>query len=532
MASNSSEKAGYELQSISGENVEANQTYVTYPMTVNDQFVNSSHGLIVSEQNPKAETSSSQSLKRSLTFTDGLGIIVGIIIGSGIFSSPGVALSRAGSSGAMILAWIVSGILVFLASQCYMELAGMFPSAGGDYEYLSQAYGEYMAFSFAWFYFFISKTGSCAIIALVFARYIEYVLDLTHHSSNSSMSNIHNGGEETFTSKAIAIAVVIIISAINCQEVSESAFVQKVMTSLKLLLVLMLFLLALLYLVIPSSIESSSDTNTGGSKSSSLFAGTANIASFSSSLIACLWCFDGWADLNFMQEELIRPEVDFVRTMLSGIAIVTVAYVLANIAYLSVLPNSDIIASNAIAIDVGHQIDASWKSGNFFATIFALGVAFSAAGSLNGTIMTGGRIFYAVARAGSAPSFFAKLNTAGAPYMALISQCFWSIVLLLLPGSSFSVLLDYYGCMSWLYYALVSFAVVILRNRQPLKHRPYRAWLYPLPPIIVVVLASAIIISSLVTEPIYTIFAISSVLISFPVYFLLHRHRSYSLQTA
>lgn len=399
----------------------------------------------------------------------------------------------------------------------YVHVGGMMPTAGGDFDYLRRGYGERVAFSFAWFYFFISKTGSAAMIALVFGRYISVVFSYLTGANFFGEENISRG-RETYLSKICALSIIIILSAINCHAVSESAYLQKIMTILKILIVVVLFIIAIAYII---SVDSSIVTS--NFSINTIFRGTNGITSFGSSLVSCLWSFDGWADLNFMQEELVNPQRDFVRTMILGIGIVTTVYILANIAYLSLLPISEIKSSNTIAIDVGHTIDYAWDTKTLFAIIFAFSVAFSAAGSLNGTIMTGGRVFYAVSRAGYAPKMFSQLNSFGSPSITIISQGVWASVLILLPGSSFAVLLDYYGCMSWLYYALVSFTVVILRYKEPSANRPYRAMFYPLPPLIVVCMACAIIISSFASQPVYTSFAFGSVLISFPVHYYFFR---------
>lgn len=248
---------------------------------------------------------------------------------------------------------------------------------------------------------------------------------------------------------------------------------------------------------------------------------------YGSSLIACLWSYDGWGDLNFMQEELISPQQDFKRTILVSIAIVTLAYLLSNLAYLSILNTEIIKDSTTIAIDVGNAFDRRWNTSHLFTICIALGVALSTAGSLNGSIMTGGRIFFAVSRDKNAPAAFSKLNKSGSPYLSIIALGISAIVLVLLPGSNFSTLLDYFGPMSWFYYALVSSTVIVLRFKEPERIRPYRALLYPLPPVLVIIIASIIMISSLINEPVYTTLAISCVLISIPIYYIFYYNKSY-----
>ena len=224
-------------------------------------------------------------LKRSISTFDGIGIIVGIIVGSGIFSSPGLALYRSGSPGLCLLAWLSSGVLVALTSQCYFELGAMMPSTGGDYDYLLRAYGSQAAFSFAWFNFFISKTGSQAIIATVFGRYLEAAwrneLDL------QTVASPQNG--ESYFAKIAAVLCITFLTVLNCIGIKESTLLQRFLTGLKLLLVLFMFILAMIYLGKDSS------TFRSNLSTENAFKGSRGMLDFGSAMIACLWSFDGWA---------------------------------------------------------------------------------------------------------------------------------------------------------------------------------------------------------------------------------------------
>jgi amino acid transporter len=465
-------------------------------------------------------TTANNQHQRRLTFMDGIGVTVGIIIGSGIFSSPGVALQRAGSPGAALCAWVVAGLLVLCTSMCYIELGCKYPKAGGDFEYLSQAYGERAAFSFAWYYFFISKPGSQAIIATIFGRYCQTIL-LGHqgaHDSNESM------GESPLVT-GLAAALIAIITLINCVGIKESATLQNILTVSKLCLVLSLFVIALVY--------SQVDELTVGSNLSPAysFTGSNNIFAFGSALVACLWSFDGWADLNFLIEDLQNPSKTLPRVVVSGLCTVLIAYILANISYFAVLDKDTIMDSPAIAYQLGLRISDTFHA-PIVPVLLAAGVALSTVGSINGSILTGGKAFYAVARDGQyscLPAIFSRLSAKGAPYPALLAQGFWGIVLLLLPGSSFSSLLSYLGPASWFYYALTSSACVVLRYRNALcpvadEDVTFTMPWYPLPVIVVVTVACVIIVGSLVHDPLYTSLSFGFLALSVPVHvFILER---------
>lgn len=488
----------------------------THSLIHSQESVHGVDTLEVVDSTDNLSIDSSNKATRKLTCVDGVAIVVGIIIGSGIFSSPGLALERAGSPGVDLIAWAVSGVLVMLASQCYLELGGMMPSAGGDFDYLTRAYGDRAAFSFAWFNIFVSKTGSQAIIATIFGRYFESVV----RGNTSSLTD--SSSEESSLSKGLAVMLLVIITLLNCAGVKESAFVSIILTTLKVTLVLSVFIFALVY---AASSKAHSQNFTTNLSPSSSFDSSNSPLKFGSAMVACLWCFDGFADGNFLLEEMIHPVRDLPRILRSGLTLVTACYILINIGYLSVLSKGTIIDSKAIAVEFGNTAsDMFTTARSVLPTILALGVSLSTVGSINGSIMTGGRAFFAVARAGKFPAVMAKLNRFGAPWVSLLVQGSWAIVLLLLPGSNFSTLLDYFGPTSWLFYAFSASAVMKLRYSEPHTLRPFSVMWYPLPPIIVIAIALVIFTSSMMSEPLYTLLAIGFVLISIPVHLAMEHY--------
>lgn len=459
--------------------------------------------------------------ERKLTAVDGIAIVVGIIIGSGIFSSPGLALERCGSSGAVLIAWSLSGLVAMQAAFCYLELGSFMPSAGGDFDYLQRAYGERMAFSFAFFNFFVSKTGSQAIIATIFGRYFEAVI---MGDTNSLVTDDGSSdAKESNTSKIAAVCLIVFITLLNCTGIKESAVLSMVMTTTKVLLIVLVFIFALVFVAHDN--ESSKIASQNLSPSTS-FNGSNSFFKFGSSLVACLWSFDGFADGNYLLEELLHPIRDLPRIILAGMTTVTVCYLLINIGYLSVLDKQTIMDSKAIAVQFGDTVSDTLfhKGKNVLALLLALGVSMSTAGAINGSIMTGGRGFFAVARGGKAPAIMARLNSRGAPWAALLAQGGWSLLLLLLPGSNFASLLDYFGPASWMYYAFSASALIKLRYSEPDTLRPFRVPLYPFPPLLVIGIASFVMISSLITQPLYTSLALCFIVLAFPVHVIMERY--------
>jgi basic amino acid/polyamine antiporter, APA family len=234
-------------------------------------------------------------------------------------------------------------------------------------------------------------------------------------------------------------------------------------------------------------------------------------------MIPCLWAYDGWSNISYLAEEMIDFETRLPKAIVGGVSCVMICYLLANVSYLAVLSADKFEDSDAIAVDFGSKIGGRDVT---LAGVFAAGVALSTAGAAHGSIMTGGRAFYSVARNHMAPASLGQLNSRGAPWVALLAQSTWTLVLLALPGSSFSSLLDYSGSASWIFYALVGSIVIRLRITQPDMDRPFKVPLYPLPPLLLCALSLFLIMSSLLSSPLYTCLGLGLVAISYPVWLI------------
>ena len=243
------------------------------------------------------------------------------------------------------------------------------------------------------------------------------------------------------------------------------------------------------------------------------FSGTSSVGMITA-LIPCLWAYDGWANLNYLAEEMIRFEERLPGAIMTAVLTVMTCYITVNVAYLAVLTESEVVNSNAIAVDFAQSV----SSRNVLAAVFSMGVALSAAGSAYGSMMTGARAFYAVARQGMAPSALAKVNRHGSPYVSLLAQSFWTLCLLLLPGSSFSSLLDYTGPASWLFYALTGSTVIMLRVKEPNAHRPFKCPFYPFPPLILCGISIMLVVTSVWRSPLFCSLALGLVALAIPVW--------------
>jgi amino acid transporter len=236
--------------------------------------------------------------------------------------------------------------------------------------------------------------------------------------------------------------------------------------------------------------------------------------------MACLWAFEGWADLSFLSEELIDYEKNVGPLCVSAILIVSSCFLIINVSYFIVLDKSEIVHSDAVAIDFGQEISSNDHALTYYLLI---SVALSAAGAANSLIITGGRAFYAIAQSRQAPAMMGRLNYAGVPAISLVAQGVWAIVLVLLPGSSFETLLQYMGPASWLFYALTCCAVIRLRVTEPNLSRPFRVPFYPLPPLLIVGVAFYLLTNTLSKEPFFCFLSLGFIALSLPAWWLIQR---------
>lgn len=324
-------------------------------------------------------------LQRKLDFYDGMGVIISIMIGSGIFASPGIVLKHANTPSNVLLSWFLSGIIVMLTSLCYTELGSRYPSAGGDYEYLVRAYGNHIGFTFIWYYFWISKPGSQAIIATVFGDYLLRALYGRNHHFNNNNDNRNSDNNIEYLSKLFSITLIILLTSINCLGIKESSTLMNILTLLKLLLILFITINGIVHIFTNPSIIESNFSNSNSNSNSLL---SFNFEAISS-LIPCLWAYDGWADINFLLEEFKSTTSSKYLSLLvcSSIFVVMLCYLLTNVAYFSVLSSDSIMNTTTIGLDYGYTIH------HIVGVIMTIGIIMSTVGSAHGSILTG-YLFY------------------------------------------------------------------------------------------------------------------------------------------
>jgi APA family basic amino acid/polyamine antiporter len=409
-------------------------------------------------------------LARDLGLSHATAIVVGTVIGSGIFLVPSEMMQAAGSSKLVYLAWLVGGLLSFFGALVYAELGAMKPQAGGEYVYLRDAYGPLVGFLDAWTWFLVAKPASIATLATGTVRVLGSIAAFQFFSSQIPHYSITYG-------QLIAVGATWLITLLNYVGIKKAGDFQLLFTLVKV---------AIIVAIVGAGFSYSAGDfgNFGGT-----YAGASRgIAGFMAALVAALWAYDGWNNLNMVAGEVRNPERSLPIALIAGVIIVGCLYVSVNAAIQFVLPAAAIAesqrpASDAIALALGHV----------GAGVVSAGMALSMLVAMNGTVMSGGRMPFALARDGY---FFKAL--AGVhprfrtPSTALVLQAIFATILLLL-GGSFRQFFSLAIFAEWLFYLLTVTALFILRWREPLAPRPYRVWGYPVVPLLFVMAASVLL---------------------------------------
>jgi basic amino acid/polyamine antiporter, APA family len=449
-------------------------------------------------------------LVRELNVWHATAIVAGTIIGSGIFRVPGVMMKDVGSAGMVYLVWIVGGLLSFAGALTYAELGAMKPWAGGEYVYVRDAYGPLPGFLYAWTWFLIAKPGSIATVTTgivdvigTFQRfsYLSKAFFVWHITSTRSL--------EVTYGHLVAIAATILISAVNYIGVKKAGSFQLVFTTLKIGMIA-----AIIFIGFTAS--------TGGwSNFHTTFMGAkGGMAGFAAALVAALWAYDGWNDLNMVSGEIRNPERSIPVALIAGVAIVAVLYMGINAAVQYVLPASA-IAGSKVPASLATQV----AIGPVGAALVSIGMAFSMFVTLNGTIMSGGRIPFAVARDGYFFKSLAEVHPVfHTPHRAIVVQAVVAIVLLLI-GGAFSELLNLTISAEWLFYMIAATTIFVFRRREPDLPRPYRTWGYPVVPALFVIVAAVLLVYTFRDNLRDSIIGSLVILAGIPVYLYFARQR-------
>jgi APA family basic amino acid/polyamine antiporter len=442
-------------------------------------------------------------LRRSLGLWSAVAVVVGTVIGSGIFLVPTDMIQAVGSPGMVFVVWIFGGILSLFGALTYAELSAALPGAGGEYVYLKAAYGPFFGFIYGWTQTWVAKSASIATLATGFYTYLgEFFPGLTHVAYTAAIPvGPHGGAFEVRYGQIFAMGLILFLAGMNYLGVRLSGGVQVALTGLKVALIGGIILTGLLlghgHM---ANFESAMPANPGG------------IAGFFAALVAALWAYDGWNNAGMLGSEIERPERTLPRALILGTSSVIVIYLLTNLAYFYVLSGSEVGASARVAAEMMRR--AVGPTGGALVSAAALISIFAA---LNGSILSGSRVPYAMARDGlffkSISRVHPRFYTPGASILLLGG---WSSLLLL--SGQFRELYTLVIFPSWILYGMTAMAVIVLRAKRPDLPRPYKVLGYPLVPALFVLVTLALLYSTLVTSPRESGIGLGLIVLGLPFY--------------
>jgi APA family basic amino acid/polyamine antiporter len=439
-----------------------------------------------------------RTLERTLSLKDLVFIVIGTVIGSGIFLVPGVVLTQSqGAVGLALLVWLVAGVLSLLGALTYGELGAMRPDAGGLYVYIRDAFGPLLAFLYGWMVFIVGGSGAVATLAVAFTNYAQQFVPLS-----------------PVAAKILAVAMIAVVMLINVRGTRQGATVQNWSTALKAGAILVM---SVLLLAVGGGLGSTETRWWPETIDAGALAGGIGLA-----MIAVLWAYEGWHYVTFSAGEAINPQRTFPRGIVVGTAVVIGLYVLANVGYVAALGASGVMASNRVAAEAMAN-HFGGGAGKAIAAVILVSI-FSAA---NGLTLTAPRLYYAMARDGV---FFQRLADVsprfGTPAVAIVASSVWGMFLA--ATGTFTQLLTYVVFMSWVFFGLAAMAIFAYRRREPNAPRPFRTPGYPVTPVLFIVSAFAIVLNTLVTQPQRGLIGLGGVALGVPIYYFWRSRRTVS----
>jgi len=438
-------------------------------------------------------------LKRDLGPVTATSMIIGSIIGSGIFAGPAIVAVYTGSTGWNLLVWVICSVMSFCGALSLAELGGLMPRSGGLYVFLREAYGRLWAFLFGWTSLLVVRPADLAAISLVFASYLGYFVTKFTPYPDWAM-------------RGVALVVLLILAFINHLGVRFGGIVQNLSSFLKVGGLLLMVGLALGLAPDTSQFEPLWSPSSGLS--------ITFISMISLGMMAAFGAYDGWDASTYVAEEIKNPRRWVPLSIIMGLAITTVVYLLVNSAYLLVLSNTGVAQSQRVASDTMQQL-----IGPVGGAFIALTAMISTFGTVNSGMMAGPRIFFAMAREKMFFSWIAQVHSRyRTPSNAIVLMTFLAILNILFLGSWEAIIAVRTGSL-WLFYITTTASVFIFRRTRPDMPRPYRTWGYPITPAIFILIGAIFFTSIILSDPSHTLIGLAITGLGVPVYFLWTRVR-------
>ncbi|KAK5873763.1 hypothetical protein PBY51_018775 [Eleginops maclovinus] len=428
-------------------------------------------------------------LQKDVGLLSGICLIVGTMIGSGIFISPKSVLLYSGAVGPCLLIWAACGVLATLGALCYAELGTMITKSGGEYSYFSEAFGSLVAYLFSWTTVMVLKPSSLAIITLSFAEY-------------ASTPFYPGCTPPVIVTKCLSAAAIFLIVTVNCLSVKLANYVQNFFTMAKLFIILVIAVAGMVMLA-----QGNSENFSNAFEGSSSSVGAIGLAFYNG-----LWAYDGWNQLNFITEELKNPFRNLPLAIIIGIPLVSVCYVMVNIAYFTVMTPTELLLSPAVAVTFGDRVLHPWS------WIVPLFVVFSTFGSANGSCFTAGRIAYVSGREGHMVKILSYISLKHyTPAPALIFNGILATIYII--PADINTLINYFSFAQWGFYGLTALALIVMRYTRKELHRPVKVPIFLAG--IMVLVSCYLVLAPIIDKPeleyLYcTVFILSGLLLYYP----------------
>lgn len=404
--------------------------------------------------------------RKQLSVVDAVAIIVGIVVGAGIFKTPSIVAASTGSKTAFLLIWPLGGAISLVGALCYAELASAYPNEGGDYHYFNLSLGRWVAFLFAWARLMVIQTGSIVILSFVFGDYAAQLFPLGAHAS-----------------AIYAAAAIVILSILNAVSIKNTTRTQNVLSGAKILGLLCVCTTGLLLTSSPTISEPGGTAQMPG--------GSLGLA-----MVFVLLTYGGWNEIAFASAEFRKVQRDMLRALVWGIVVITAVFLLVNLAYVNSLGLKGVADSGVVAADVMRK-----SFGEYGAKFISLLITVATLSAASGTIFTGARTNYALGKSFSPFSFMGRWHErTNTPLAALLVQCLLSLALVAFgewQRKGFETLVEYTAPVFWLFFLLTGVSLLILRRIDPDRVRPFRVPLYPLTPLLFCAACSYMLWSSL-----------------------------------
>ncbi len=458
--------------------------------------------------------------KPSLGLLDATMVVAGSMIGSGIFIVGADITRNVGSAGWMIAVWLITGIMTIIAATSYGELSAMYPKAGGQYVYLKEAYNPLVGFLYGWSFFAVIQTGTIAAVGVAFAKFAGYFFPALNMQEQNILFTL--GTVKIYPAQLVSIAVVFLLTQINTRGVKEGKIIQTTFTVSKLLALFGLILCGFLFV---DQSHWTENWATGMNSQKALIAddgsitweaigGITLLGAIAASMVGSIFSSDSWNNVTFIAGEIKNPKRNIGLSLFLGTLIVTIIYIAANLMYLNVLPMAQIAKPEEDRLAVAA---ASVIFGSAGRAMIAVLIMVSTFGCINGLVMAGARVYYTMALDGLFFKQAATLNKNAVPQWALWSQAV--VAALLCLSGRYGELLDMVSFVVVIFYVLTIIGIFILRKKKPEMERPYKAFGYPVLPLIYVLMGTSFCILLVMFKPEYTWPGLIITLLGVPLYF-------------